>query len=1349
MSIARHHTEWLSLIEVSGPFVSMPVLMRVFPQGLGAHDPQKFRAMKLGFEEWQANKDAGRRYNPALHPAWIKFVLTNILGLPADALLVHQAIPQSLAVTPPGEHAETIRPNLVLNDPSTGKPRLLIHTYLPDQNLDKPVEGKSWKASAGTRMMALCHATGVRLGLVTNGERWMLVDAPKSETTGFASWYATLWTEEQLTFRAFTSLLGAERFFNAPEQETLEAMLAESATNQQEVTDQLGYQVRNAVEVLVHAIDRIDQDRNGELLKGVDEKLLYESALTFMMRLVFLFCAEERRLFPIDSELYANHYAASTLREQLRKTADDHGEEILERRHDAWCRLLSTFRLIYGGCDHSELRMPAYGGHLLDPDRFPFLEGRRLGTSWLDCEAEPLPVNNRTVLHLLESLQLLQIKVPGSNEKQARRLSFRALDIEQIGHVYEGLLDHTAKRASEAMLGLAGGRDKEPEVSLAQLEDLLKNGEGKLLEFLREETGRSESALKKSLAEEPDLHDVNRLRAACGNDSKLFDRVQSFAGLIRRDTYDYPVVIRKGSVFVTAGTDRRSSGTHYTPRSLTEPIVRYTLEPLVYVGPADGKPQDQWQLRSPKELLDLKICDMACGSGAFLVQACRYLSERLVESWEAVEKKHPGKPGITPEGEVSQGFPLETLIPKDADERMIYARRLVSQRCLYGVDKNPLAAEMAKLSLWLLTLAKEKPFEFLDHSIRCGDSLVGLHSIDQLRHFSLKPDADDTVLFKGPLDSAVNGAISLRLKLEDLPSNTVEDVERQEKLLKEANEKIARLRCAADLLVAAEFWGENAKDKVERVRHAAVKSGHYVDQGPTEEFEQIASKERRGQAMFHWPFEFPEVIVTRGGFDAFVGNPPFLGGRRISYRLGTPYFANLKGEVGESVATTDLCVYFLRRALLLLGCDKYFGLILSDVVSQGDSRENGLVSALNSGGTIFNAVSTRHWPGEAGVKISHVHLRKGEWVGQCLLDGSHVARITSFLREEGGVIGDPEVLAASTGICFTGHYLMGQGFVVSPDEAAHLISRRPSSAQVIFPYIRGDDINNEPSQSTANQAINFGMLELEEITKLYPECLERIRTLVKPERDGVNRSANRERWWRYAEARPGLHRAIKELSEVVVQPFIAKFLNFSYVPSRSVFAHPLVVITDPSFGRFAALLSCFHEAWVREYCSTNLDLMRYTASRVFDSFPFPEFRPLHDIGRRLRLSRDGLRKKGVQSLNDIYNQVHDLDKRAPEIQNLRQLHVELDRTVAAAYGWDDLDLGHGFHETKQGIRFTIIEQARREVLARLLKLNHERYAEEVAQGLHDKKKSAGKAKGKGRAKAPTDANGGLFGGTDE
>ena len=875
MSSKLHHAEWLSLIEVSGPFLSMPVLERVFRQGLDAHDSEHFGYLRLAFDEWEENQ--GRhRPNPAIHKAWIDFVLKQTLGLPEEVLAEGQAVPQTLKATI-AEHGEVLRPDAVVQNPqgvdNAGKTRLLIQTYPLEQNLEKAITGKHWKASPATRMMELLHATDVRLGLVTNGNHWMLVDAPRGDTTGFASWYATLWFEENVTLRAFRTLLGVSRFFSVAADETLEAMLVESAKNQQEVTDQLGLQVRRAVEVLIQSLDRADQD--DKVLADVSETVLYEAALTVMMRLVFLFSAEERELLLLGDPLFDQHYAVSTLVAQLQEAADQHGEEVLERRLDAWVRLLSTFRAVYGGVRHERMKLIPYAGNLFKPDRFPFLEGRKAGTTWRTTPATPLPVNNRTVLHLLRSLQYLQM------QGEARRLSFRALDIEQIGHVYEGLLDHTAKRAPEPMLGLAGAKGKETEVALAELERLQARGEAELLAFLNDETSRQEKTLKKGLATPLDGEEAKKLRAVCGNDEALFQRVRPFSGLLRNDTFDRPVVIRKGSVFVTAGTDRRSSGTHYTPRSLTEPIVQYTLEPLVYVGPAQGKPKDEWKLRPAKELLDLKICDMACGSGAFLVQACRYLSERVLEAWENEEKAEPGRPRIAPEGKRSEGDPAEKIL-EGVEDREVDARRLIAQRCLYGVDKNPLAVEMAKLSLWLLTLAKDKPFEFLDHSIRCGDSLIGVNgNVEQLRVYSFQPDEPNTIKFSGPLDDAVDEAISLRLKLEDLPSNTVEDVERQEKLLKEAYEKIARLRCAADLLVAGAFWGENPKDKAERVRHNAVRSGHYVENGPTEEFEQVAAKDRQDQSMFHWPLEFPEVIVTRGGVDAFVCNPPFMGGKNL------------------------------------------------------------------------------------------------------------------------------------------------------------------------------------------------------------------------------------------------------------------------------------------------------------------------------------------------------------------------------------------------------------------------------------------------------------------------------------
>ena len=176
-----------------------------------------------------------------------------------------------------------------------------------------------------------------------------------------------------------------------------------------------------------------------------------------------------------------------------------------------------------------------------------------------------------------------------------------------------------------------------------------------LVEFLKEETGRSESALKKSLnaAMDPQVPPASappaKAMMLCGIVYNLWQ------GCVRLDDFGYPVVIPKGSVFVTAGTDRRSSGTHYTETSLTEPIVQYTLEPLVYVGPAEGKPKGEWKLKSAKELLDLKICDMACGSGAFLVQAARYMAGRLLEAWDAAKQANPDTPGITPEGTPSIG----------------------------------------------------------------------------------------------------------------------------------------------------------------------------------------------------------------------------------------------------------------------------------------------------------------------------------------------------------------------------------------------------------------------------------------------------------------------------------------------------------------------------------------------------------------------------------------------------------------------------------------------------------------------------------------------------------------------
>jgi hypothetical protein len=212
------------------------------------------------------------------------------------------------------------------------------------------------------------------------------------------------------------------------------------------------------------------------------------------------------------------------------------------------------------------------------------------------------------------------------------------------------------------------------------------------------------------------------------------------------------------------------------------------------------------------------------------------------------------------------------------------------------------------------------------------------------------------------------------------------------------------------------------------------------------------------------------------------------------------------------------------------------------------------------------------------------------------------------------------------------------------------------------------------------------------------------------------------------------------MERVLVCVLVSKYNSFDLVPSKIVFAHKLCVFALDDFACLAVLNSNFHEPWVREYSSTLETRLNYSPTDCFETFPFPlKLTNLVNVGTLYRSHRREVMFGRREGLTKVYNRFHDPDDASADIQKLRQLQVEMDLTVAVAFGWTDLDLGHGFHETKQGLRYTISEPARREVLARLLKLNHERYAEEVAQGLHEKKK------GKRRTKKAGSAGSGLFG----
>lgn len=1349
-SITRQHAEWLSLIDVSGPFLSLPVLQDAFSSGLDLkeNEVEMRRRLRLAYEEWADNQE-GARAEPAIHHQWLRFVLEEILDMKPEAIREGQQIPATISIEDK-KYSETIRPTLVIHEPDELKSRLLVQLYPKGQNLTKAVSDKPGSDSPDVCMMALLRKSDIRLGLVTNGEQWMLVDAPANETTGYYSWYSSLWLEEPITLRAFYSLLGMQRFFGLKDDQTIEALLTQSANKQQEVTTQLGDQVRRAVEVLVQTLDRIDKDSQRTLLKEIKTEELYEAALTMMMRLVFLLSAEERKLLLLDDPIYDNNYAVSTLQKQLQEQADQHGEEVLGLRSDAWSRLLATFRAVYGGIDNPDLLLPAYGGHLFDPDRFPFLEGRALGTSWHDVPANPLNVDNRTVLYLLNALQYLQIRIGGTVE--ARRLSFRGLDIEQIGHVYEGLLDHTIKRAETAILGLQGSGDTEPEVALDELELRREKGAQTLLDYLHEITGRSVITLQKSLTTQREKllenpKERSRLMEACDNQQEIFQRVLPFAGLIRRDTFNNFMIVTPGSVYMTKGSDRRSTGTHYTPRSLTEPIVKHALDPLVYLGPAEGWPEEQWQLRSAADILSLTVCDFAMGSGAFLVQTCRYLSEKLVEAWEQAEitldtNGASSKPQITPEGQLSHGEPAEELVPDDKEGRLMVARRLVSERCIYGVDKNPMAVEMAKLSLWLITLAKGRPFTFLDHSLRSGDSLLGV-SDRQLANWSLNAKTDkqgeNPWAMRDQIRRLLNTAITLRKQIINAPNIDIHDTEKKSHYLKKAENITSILNLGADLLIALTLNKLN-RQPIRLLSDLAydysVLAKAYEEQNEIgrstkrdrfvkmrQEVDKLLTYDQQHRHPFHWHLEFPEVFVGKeddAGFAAIIGNPPFQGGGKITGSLGTDYRDYLVEYLSNGQrGIVDLCAYFFLRATKITRNEAMSALIATNTIAQGDTRKVGLDQIMNSGWAIPRAIPDRKWPGDASLEIAQVWLKNGNWKGQYILNDKVVDSIASALTISGNSNSQPYPLYANANKSFIGSYVLGMGFILEPEEAIIRINQDLRNKEVIYPYLNGEDLNSRPDQSPSRWVINFHDWPLAKAKK-YAECFDIIETQVKPERLKNNRLVYRDKWWHYAEKRPALYSTIANMKRVLVRAQVSRTHALVFFEPNIVFSNMTVILALEKDSEYAIVQSSVHEIWVNQYSSSLKTDQRYTPSDCFETFPFPStLEKLDSIGESYYNHRQSIMLNRQEGLTKTYNRFHNLDEISPDIIKLRELHKKMDEAVAHAYGWDDLKLNHGFYMVKRNLRYTISEVVRQEVLNRLLQLNHQQHEKEEKAGLVD------------------------------
>ncbi len=932
------------------------------------------------------------------------------------------------------------------------------------------------------------------------------------------------------------------------------------------------------------------------------ELALYRQLLRLVYRFLFLLVAEERGLMG-SNPLYLNHYGISRLRRLVEnpvaKTDDT----------DLWRGLCALWKILQDEDLASVLEVPPLNGDL-----------------FAHQELDEALISNRDLLNAFWPLCFY--------DSPPRRVNYAALDTEELGSVYESLLE---------------------------------------------------------------LHP----QVECSDNRPLF-------------------------CMEAHGEERRSTGSHYTPPELVAPLIQHALEPVLQERLAACRTDAEKETA----ILNLKVLDPACGSGHFLLAAARRLGKELAR--------------------------LRNGEDEPAPEALHQGVRDAITHCIYGVDKNPLAVELCCVALWLEGHEKDKPLTFLEHHIRHGDSLVGVSDLtvleDGIPDEAYKPlgSADRARLTEARKRNARERAASLfrhgfvsqplaefagkMRQIAAMPEETIAQVRAKRDAYRQAqaSPEFQRLQLACDTFTAAFFSTLPTTAAI----HEALSRGVLPDSQLAGDVLAV----RTERAFFHWALEFAEVFA-QGGFDVVIGNPPFMGGLRISGNFGEPYRKWLEYAFAPFGGTADLCAAFFRRAFNLLRPGGRLGMIATNTLGQGDTRESGLAVILQHGGVIHFAQRFVKWPGQASVEVNLVALSRppsprgrgagGE--GAPLLDSHPVPFISSRLDDQPER--EPARLTRNEGKAFIGYYVRGIGFVLEPAEAEQLLKQDTRNAECLFPYLNGEDLNSHPQQQPARWVICFHDWSLER-ARAYPDLLRIVEERVRPERErltGPGDKRNREFWWQFGAYRAGMRKAIAPLQRVLVRSRVSELHSIIFVPKNYVYGDATVVFAFDDDYHFALLQSAIHETWLRKQASSLRTDVRYTPTDCFDTFPFPpaEYTALnlaqlllqptfahaarigavyHEHRRQVMLAR----KLG---LTKTYNLFHNPACQDEDIQRLRQLHAEMDNAILACYGWEDLDLKHDFYQNDRGqTRFMPSAAARREVIFRLMELNQKMAEEEKQNG---------------------------------
>ncbi|HYX18912.1 MAG TPA: DNA methyltransferase [Nostoc sp.] len=1213
--------------------------------------------------------------------------------------------PEDLAVSLP-EYSETLQPTYAIPNPDNGGWLMLVQVISSGTDLDRVsenIKSTGWHANPQAKFERLLREKEIPVGILCNGTELRLVYAPRGESSGHLTFPVQAMCEVsgRLILGAMQMLLEEQRVFNAPTDRRLVALLQNSRKYQNEVSTKLSEQIVDALWELLRGFQAANDHAKGLLLDDIaqnDPQHIYGGLITVLLRLVFLLYAEDEGLMPQGS-IYTRNYSVTGLYERLREDAGNY-PDTMEQRYGAWAWLLSLFRLVYDGGCHADLYLPARHGQLFDPDEYAFLEGRSRHTTYKEWDLiEPPRISDGVIHKVLQGLLVLD----------GERLSYRSLDVEQIGSVYSAIMGYEVNNATSKSIGV-WSKPKSAKTSVTvvvSVDEVLNTKANDRAKYLKEVAGCEISG--KSLAELKQAKTAEDLIAALG----------------RKISPQTPALLAAGSLYLQPGEERRRSGSHYTPRALTEPIVKETLRPVL---------EALGERPTPDQILALKVCDLAVGSGAFLVEACRQLAEKLVEAWN----QH---------GMISD-------VPSD-EEPLLYARRLVAQRCLYGVDKNPFAVNLAKLSLWLVTLAKKHPFTFLDHALKCGDSLVGL-TRDQLVKFNWEKDTtyDDKEL---PLfNEQLN---KVKFNRDEIQSLGEENYDAKRDFYQATEELLHDARLKGDLVIASFFAAE--KDKARKEERDKLFQNYFKWRRNSDESAEVLSISKKMRQAdksvkpFNWEIEFPEVFHRDNpGFDAIVGNPPFMGGSRISTNYSKEYLDWITTYFPETGNRMDLVAYFFRQAFNVLRKDGTLGLIATNTIAQGDTRLGGLRYICNSGGSIYKAQKRFKWPGFAAVIVSIIHIIKGNYQKNKLLDGKYYSSISAFLFHADSH-NNPISLLENKNKSFIGVKIYGQGFLFDDNDAKatpikemhRLLDKNPKNLERIFPYIGGEEVNSSPTHSHTRYVINFGEMTENE-ARLWSDFMIILEEKVKPEREKAPAQVAKTPWWQFFNKRTEQYKLIAPFEKVLVCCQTSKYRTFTFLKSNYVFDQKLVIFALPKFSSFAIIHSRIHEIWALFFGSSMKDDPVYTPSDCFETFPFPEnweTNPtLETIGKEYYEYRAALMVRNNQGLTDTYNRFHDPDEYDPEILKLRELHTAMDKAVLDAYGWSDIPTDCDFildyeeeedtenssgRQKKKPWRYRWCEEIHDEVLARLLDLNQKRAEAEILGG-----KGADKSKTKGNTK---------------